>query len=41
MNDDYQQATSTPVVVIDVRSGRVSPIATVPGAAADPSWASR
>jgi TolB protein len=40
MPDDYQ-ATSTRVFVIDVRNGRVSTVATVPGAATDPSWSAR
>jgi Tol biopolymer transport system component len=40
MPDDYQ-AKSTPVLVIDVRSGRVSTVATVRGAATDPSWSPR
>jgi TolB protein len=34
-------ATSTRVLVIDVASGRVSTVATVPGYAANPSWSSR
>lgn len=41
MSSDYQARTSTPIVAIDVRTGRVSTVATVPGAVTGPSWSSR
>lgn len=34
-------ATSSRVLVIDVKTGRVATVATAPGQAADPSWSSR